>query len=152
VTAERARSILVGAEPADLQVRFGFDRWEPFDAAVVIARGASIHGIPAAPGVAVGRMCFVADAGGAGRFRPRDVVVGTHALPNLAPLLWDASAVVTLSGGPGAHLFESARALGIPAVCGVRLEDIIGGGVVDASERISLAVDGAAGRVWADTW
>jgi hypothetical protein len=152
VTAERARSILVGAEPADLQVRFGFDRWEPFDAAVVIARGASIHGVPAAPGVAVGRMCFVADAEGAGRFRPRDVVVGTHALPNLAPLLWDASAVVTLSGGPGAHLFESARALGIPAVCGVRLEDIIGGGVVDASERISLAVDGAAGRVWADTW
>ncbi|MDH5504095.1 MAG: PEP-utilizing enzyme [Acidimicrobiia bacterium] len=135
-----------------LKSRIGFDRWEPFDAAAVIAHGELGVGVAAAPGTAVGRMCFVSDPHDVPHFRPRDVVVGTHPLPNLAALLWDASAVITTGGGPAAHLFESARALGIPAVTGLDLEALLGGDPAQKSGQVSLAVDGVGGRAWATAW
>jgi phosphoenolpyruvate-protein kinase (PTS system EI component) len=52
-------------------------------------------------------------------------------------LLWDAAGIVTATGSPSAHLYESARALGIPAVSGVN---------VPAGERI-VAIDGDSGLV-----
>jgi hypothetical protein len=97
-------------------------------------------------------MCFLSDPADADHFRPRDVVVGTHPLPNLAALLWDASALVTTGGGPAAHLFESARALAIPAVAAIHLDDIVGGDPATMSGKVSLAVDGVEGRVWAHEW
>jgi phosphoenolpyruvate-protein kinase (PTS system EI component) len=65
------------------------------------------------------------------------MVTAPQPVPNLAPLLWDAAGLVTETGSPAAHLFESARALGIPAVCGVELTD---------SNQI-VAVDGSTGVV-----
>lgn len=140
-----------GTAPA-LKSRIGFDRWEPFDVAAVMAHGTVGVGVPAAPGTAVGRMCFVSDPHDVPHFRPRDVVVGTHPLPNLAALLWDASALITTGGGPAAHLFESARALGIPAVTGLDLEGLLGGDPTNKTGDVSLAVDGQGGRVWATPW
>jgi pyruvate,water dikinase len=71
------------------------------------------------------------------RFRGRSMVTAPQPVPNLAPLLWDAAGLVTETGSPAAHLFESARALGIPAVCGVEL--------TDANQIV--AVDGNTGVV-----
>jgi phosphoenolpyruvate-protein kinase (PTS system EI component) len=65
------------------------------------------------------------------------VIVASQPIPNLAPLLWDAAGLVTESGSPAAHLFESARALRVPAVCGVSLPP---------GDHI-VAVDGHAGVV-----
>ena len=152
ISAEEAMSILRAGRAPALRTRIGFDRWEPYDAGVVIAHGEVANGTPAAPGVAAGRMCFVSDPADADHFRPRDVVVGTHPLPNLAALLWDAAALVTTGGGPAAHLFESARALAIPAVAAVHLDDILGGDPATMSGRVTLAVDGVEGRVWAHEW
>jgi hypothetical protein len=56
-----------------------------------------------------------------GPIPPRSVIAAGQPVPNLAPLLWDAAAVVTETGNPSAHLFESARALRVPAVCGVTI-------------------------------
>jgi hypothetical protein len=44
---------------------------------------------------------------------------------------------VTTTGSPAAHLFESARALGVPAVCGVELPP----------GELMMAVDGSSGIV-----
>jgi phosphoenolpyruvate-protein kinase (PTS system EI component) len=52
-------------------------------------------------------------------------------------LLWDAAGLVTATGSPSAHLYESARALGIPAVSGVE---------VPVGDRI-VAIDGNTGLV-----
>lgn len=135
------------AHPSAIQrrERFGFDRWEPFVASVVVGSGSRSGGIPAAPGIAAGRMCSTVDTNGSG-FRPRDVIVASLPTPDLAPLLWDAAAVVTTGGGAGAHLFESARALAIPAVCGVDLEVLVGEGLPGGH---ILAVDGDDGSVYA---
>jgi phosphoenolpyruvate-protein kinase (PTS system EI component) len=46
--------------------------------------------------------------------------------------------LVTASGSPAAHLFEAARALRVPAVCGVDLGD---------NRDVVVAVDGSTGAV-----
>ena len=102
-----------------------------------------------APGLASGRMCYIPNPKDTSHFRPRDVVVGAYPVPNYAPLLFDASAIVTLGGGPAAHLFESARALAIPALCAVNLADLLGGDPERVGTDFSLAVDGFEGRLYA---
>ena len=75
--------------------------------------------------------------GFAANYWPRAMIVASQPIPNLAPLLWDAAGLVTESGSSAAHLFESARALRVPAVCGVSLPP---------GEQI-VAVDGQDGIV-----
>ena len=152
LTMREAISILRTGRADKMRSRIGFDRWEPFDAAAVIAQGEKADGVAAAPGTAVGRMCFVSDPFDVPHFRPRDVVVGTHPLPNLAALLFDASALITTGGGPAAHLFESARALAIPAVTGVDLEGLLGANPAHLDREISIAVDGQQGKIWTTDW
>jgi hypothetical protein len=147
-----AGEILIRGRGNPPLTRAGRDRWEPFDVGVVMANGRRIRARPAASGIGAGRMCLVGDAGEAADFRPRDVLVGIHPVPNLAPLLWDASALVTAGGGPGAHLFESARALGIPAVCGARLDEVLGMDAASADGRFAIAVSGDDGTVAAMEW
>jgi phosphoenolpyruvate-protein kinase (PTS system EI component) len=75
-----------------------------------------------------------------------------YPLPHLAALLWDAAAIVTTGGGPAAHLFESARALGIPAVAAIHLDEGLGSDFTEGEGRFALAVDGSAGSVFATEW
>jgi hypothetical protein len=117
--------------------RVGVGRWEPFVAAVVLAAGAHHQGAVASPGIGSGVRCEIDDPGDIDGFSARAVITTSHPIPNLAPLLWDAAGIVTATGSPAAHLFESARALGIPAVCGVELPE---------GEQI-VAVDGHNGVV-----
>lgn len=127
--------------------RFGFDRWEPFLAAVAMGTGVRGTATTAAPGVAAGRMYRIVDGDTSG-FRPRDVVVAPLPVPDLAPLLWDAAALVTVGGGPAAHLFESAQALAIPAVCGIdrqTADELFAGDCL-------VAVDGDGGAVYSMEW
>jgi hypothetical protein len=147
-----AAAILGGQRPPTRRQRVGFDRWEPFDAAVVVAGGRQARGAAAAPGIACGRMCPIPGPEQMGRFRPRDVVVAPYPLPHLAALLWDAAAIVTTGGGRAAHLFESARALGIPAVAAIHLDELLGGEFTEGEGRFALAVDGSAGSVFATEW
>lgn len=59
---------------------------------------------------------------------------------------------MTVGGGPAAHLFESARALGIPAVAGIHLEEALGMSLEEANGRFGLAVDGSSGTVFVSEW
>ena len=112
--------------------RRGIGRWEPFIASVVLGVGTNRQGIPASPGIGAGIVHR-----GQAAFRRRTVIIASQPVPNLAPLLWDASGLVTESGSPAAHLFESARALRVPAVCGVG---------IPPGEQL-VAVDGRLGVV-----
>ncbi len=99
--------------------RRGVGRWEPFVASIVLGNGHRVQGTPASAGIAAGVLTRPED------FRvplpSRRVLAAGQPVPNLAPLLWDAAAIVTETGSPAAHLFESARALRVPAVCGVAI-------------------------------
>ena len=98
----------------------GSDVADPM-AAVVLEQGARHQGVPAAPGVGIGRLYPVARADG--QAPPRGTVIcAPTALPQLSQLIWEAAGLVTGRGSPVAHVFESARSLHVPAVTGVDLE------------------------------
>jgi hypothetical protein len=106
-----------GAE--DSAMRHGVGRWEPFVASVVLGNGTRHQGVPASGGIGAG--VIARPGSGPGPVPARRVLAAGQPVPNLAPLLWDAAGLVTGTGSPAAHLFESARALHVPAVCGVTI-------------------------------
>ena len=153
---DRLRSILRGETQREgLQSsvrRIGIDRWEPFQASVVKASGTDHKGTTASPGVGCGRLCYIAGPDQVDDFRPRDVIVTTNPVPNLAPLLWDAAGLVTISGSPAAHLFESARSLNVPAVCSLDLAGSLGVDLAATTGPFAVAVDGSRGIVFLSQW
>lgn len=132
--------------------RVGVDRWEPFQAAVVEYFGTEHQGTPASPGVGSGRLCYIASPEQVDDFRPRDILVTTNPVPNLAPLLWDAAGLVTAGGSPAAHLFESARSLNVPAVCSLDLAGRLGMEPAAATGRFAMAIDGSRGVAFTSEW
>jgi hypothetical protein len=116
--------------------RIGPTRWEPLVAAVVLAHGTRHQGVSAAPGLGAGRLDRVGTDSPSPT--PRSVVYSHRALPVLSQILWDASGLVTNAGSPAAHLFESARSLGVAAVTGIDLP---------GQDGLIVAVDGFAGVV-----
>lgn len=118
----------------------GADRWEPFVARVALSGSSTCTGIAASPGIGAGRAHAL--VAGAGRPGPRAVLVASRPVPQIAPLLWGCAGLVTSEGSEGAHLFEVARSLGVPAVTGLCLD-------VPGTEAPStfLAVDGDHGTV-----
>jgi hypothetical protein len=153
---DRLESILRGETQRDARQssikRIGIDRWEPFQAAVVESFGTEHQGAPASPGVGCGRLCYIAGPEQVDDFRPRDIVVTTNPVPNLAPLLWDAAGLVTTSGSPAAHLFESARSLKVPAVCSLDLAGPLGMELNAATGLFAIAVDGNRGVAFTVEW
>ena len=129
--------------------RIGIGPWDPFLYSVIASQGKSISGYPAAGGWGAGRLRLIRNADDAACFAPREVVAAVHPLNNLAPLVWNASGLITAEGSPGAHLFEVADWLGVPAVWGVDVRKWVG----DTARRSGqgedpiVAVDGNLGRV-----
>lgn len=123
--------------PVSIPPRLGIGHWEPLVASVLLSAAPNRHGTPASPGIGAGVRAEV-DKPHERHPGRRRVVTASHPLPNLAALVWDAAGLVTRSGSPAAHLFEAARALRVPAVCGVEMEPAPGEVV---------AVDGTAGTV-----
>jgi phosphohistidine swiveling domain-containing protein len=128
-----------GGDGAARPRRFGPDRWEPFVHAVVSGNGRRLAGDGAAAGVGAGRLRILRGPEARWAPRPREILVAPEALAQVAPWLWNAAGLVTSNGTPGAHLFEVARSLGVPAVVGT---DVPG----DADGRLA-AVDGDAGTL-----
>ena len=141
LTGEEVDRAIAGTPPA---LRSGPGRWEPFVADVVRARGRGSQALPVSPGIGAGRPRPLRRLRSLDRPGPREVLVAPLPLPHLAPLLWHCAALVTAGGTSGAHLFEVARSLGVPAVIGPE----IGADADTLGESGSLvAVDGDTGRV-----
>ena len=121
-------------------VRGGPDRWEGFLADVAFAHGAAIEGDAIVDGVGAGRLHVVSGLADIGRPGPRTILAAEAPFPQLAPLLWHCAGFVARGGSAGAHLFEVARSLGVPAVIGVSPTDLGRSGSL-------VAVDGTNGLV-----
>ncbi|MEO8422537.1 MAG: PEP/pyruvate-binding domain-containing protein [Actinomycetota bacterium] len=125
------------AEGRVAPARTGHDRWEPFVFSVAEDRGrpfvgrSASSGIGAGPAFALGSSSWIVPP-------PRRVLVVSSVVPQLASLLWGAAGLVARTGSEGAHLFEVARSLGLPAVIGVD---------VDAADPGVVAVNGDDGTV-----
>ena len=78
------------------------------------------------------------------------VLMGQQLVAEDAVVLWEAAGLITVGGSPGAHLFEVAAWLGVPAVCDVDLERATDLALADLrhSRDFVCAIDGNAGVVW----
>jgi phosphohistidine swiveling domain-containing protein len=139
--AARLLGLVRRLEAARSGHRRGRGRWEPFIAGVAALGGELHDGVGAAGGIGAGRLVWVDSPNATGHVRPRDIVVVQYPLANFSPLLWDAAGVISAGGAPGAHLFEVARSLTVPAVVGCDLADL-----VRAAPRLGM-LDGDSGRV-----
>lgn len=147
-TPEDANAVVTGAGAGPAQARIGPDRWEPFVHAVCAGQGRACRGLPAAAGIAAGRVCVVANPHDPPSLADRDVVIAGRPLPALAPLLWTAGALVTAAGSPAAHLLEVAHSLGVPAVVAADLDALAPGGLAGLTSGAWIAaVDGDRGSV-----
>ena len=145
-----ATRVSYGPEPAGVpQTAFAFPHfpgasgWEPFLREAVLANGTVHRGAPASAGIGAGRLLPL---GGPRRLRgahERRVLHVKAPLPAYAPLLWGSAGLVSTTGDSGAHLFDVARSLGVPAAAGVDLADLPGAW----SGEAVVAVDGESGSV-----
>ena len=93
---------------------------ESYELAAVLSQRDRHQGLAVASGIGIGPRHHVnhkdpkAPPAGA-------VITASVALPSLSQLIWGAAGLVTVLGSPSAHVFEAARSLGVPAVCGVDL-------------------------------
>ena len=129
--------------------RVGTTNWDAWTYGVITSQGETFAGIPAAGGWGVGRLRYIRDAEDAARFRPREVIVASHPVGNIAPLLWNAAGLVTEEGSPGAHLFEVAEWLSVPALCGVDIGQRTVGNIEPSKfpQDLMAAVDGERGQI-----
>ena len=137
VTVSELERAIGGDRPS---LRRGPGRWEPFVADVVRSRGLHATGTAVSPGIAAGHLHPLRELRAMGRPAARDVLAAPLPLPHMAPLLWHSAALVSTGGSSGAHLFEVARSLGVPAVIGV--DPTVSGGAGSL-----VAVDGNSGVV-----
>ncbi|HUO46079.1 MAG TPA: PEP-utilizing enzyme [Acidimicrobiia bacterium] len=127
-------------------LRLPRDRFEPLGASMTEADGQRRSGVAASPGIGFGRGVVIVRPEGA-KLGPRRVIVAPEPIPHLAPLLWNAAGLVTVTGSPAAHLFESARSLGVPAVAAVTLDP-----TSLSSGAWAVALDGTRGTVTFTDW
>ncbi|MDE0121944.1 MAG: PEP-utilizing enzyme [bacterium] len=129
--------------------RVGTTNWDAWTYGVITSQGETFAGIPAAGGWGVGRLRYIRNAEDAARFCPREVIVASHPVGNIAPLLWNAAGLVTEEGSPAAHLFEVAGWLGVPALCGVDVGQRISSGRhrSEGEKELIAAVDGHGGAL-----
>ena len=123
--------------------RFGMGKWEPLLYDVVSATGIPVAAMAVVGGRGAGRLRMIRGLQDLDTFEPREILGSVYPMNNLSPLLWQASAVFTLRGGSGAHAFEVADALGVPAICNAEHNefDSVPGGTL-------VALDGDAGVLW----
>ena len=144
-TADQLRQIVTDADHVDPQW-IGPDRWEPFLHAAIRSNGQATSGTPVVPGIAAGRVVVVRNPHTPPPFEDRDVIIADRPLPALAPLLWRAGALVTVTGNPAAHLMEVANSVALPTVLAAELASF--GGLSGLAEGHWLAaVDGDTGVV-----
>ncbi|MDF2627551.1 MAG: ppsA3 [Symbiobacteriaceae bacterium] len=103
--------------------------------------GADLRGVAASAGVVRAKARIIASEADWHRLAPGEVMVCPYTNPAWTPLFAAAAAVVTETGGAGAHAAIVAREYGIPAVMGVPGATRL---IADGQE---VLVDGGTGRV-----
>lgn len=101
-----------------------------------------LSGIPASPGVAIGKVMIVKTIKDLQKVKEGDILVARMTRPDYVPAMKRAVAVVTDEGGRTSHAAIVSRELGIPCIVGT------GSATTMLRNGESITVDGQKGRVY----
>lgn len=99
------------------------------------------RGLPAAPGIATGRVRVLQDPDDGPQLLDGEVLVASMTNPDWLPTIRRASALVTDNGGMTCHASIVARELGVPCIVGTRTA------TTDLADGTTVTVDGTKGEV-----
>ena len=102
-------------------------------------RSTLVRGLGVSAGRAVGPSRALRIAASQSSLTGREILLIDRPTPEIAPLLWHVAGLVSRSGNPGAHLFEVARSLHVPAA--------VVTSPIPWSDGDVIAVDGSSGDV-----
>jgi len=101
-----------------------------------------LTGIPASPGIGVGRVVKIKSAKEIKKIKKGDVLVTKMTSPDFVPAMKLAVAIVTNQGGQTSHAAIVSRELGIPCVVGTKTA------TKKIRNRQMLMVDGTSGKIF----
>ncbi|MGV8176736.1 MAG: phosphoenolpyruvate synthase [Candidatus Bilamarchaeaceae archaeon] len=111
--------------------------------AIDIAKAKAIcRGFGASPGVGVGKVKLLKDAGEIRRVVKGDILVTDMTTPDFVPAMKKAAAIVTNTGGMTSHAAIVSRELGIPCIVGT------GNATSVLADGASVTVDGTQGIIY----
>ncbi|MEM1550504.1 MAG: phosphoenolpyruvate synthase [Candidatus Bathyarchaeia archaeon] len=112
-----------------------------------------VQGLPASPGIAVGRVRVIPDVNGLNRFQKGEILVTEMTTPDWVPAMRKAAAIITNSGGMTCHAAIVSRELGIPCIVGTSsrgtpaTEVLKDGMIVTVNANLGVVYEGAVEEV-----
>jgi len=107
-----------------------------------------IQGLPASPGLAVGKVHIIPTVDRINEFEKGEILVTEMTAPDWVPAMRKASAIVTNSGGMTCHAAIVSRELGIPCIVGTTsrgkpaTESIPNGAMVTVDAKLGVVYEG----------
>ncbi|HIE18294.1 TPA: phosphoenolpyruvate synthase [Candidatus Bathyarchaeota archaeon] len=108
-----------------------------------------VQGLPASPGLAVGKVHIIPTADRINEFEKGEILVTEMTAPDWVPAMRKAAAIVTNSGGMTCHAAIVSRELGIPCIVGTSsrgspaTEALPDGAMVTVDAKLGVVYEGA---------
>lgn len=112
-----------------------------------------VRGLPASPGVAVGRARIIPSIDKIGEFQKGEILVTEMTAPDWVPAMRKAAAIITNSGGMTCHAAIVSRELGIPCIVGTAsqgtpaTEALKDGMMITVDARLGVVYEGIVDEV-----
>ena len=118
------------------------DEAEAAEGATTTEHKILLKGLPASPGVGIGKVVLVKDMDDLPKVKKGDVMVTVMTTPDMVPAMVRATAIVTDEGGMTCHAAIVSRELGIPCIVGTTEA------TKKLKEGMTVTVDGKLGQVY----
>jgi len=121
---------------------------KPEKLAVTTERKVLVQGLPASPGLAIGKVHVIPTVDKINEFQKGEVLVTEMTAPDWVPAMRKATAIVTNSGGMTCHAAIVSRELGIPCIVGTTsrgrpaTEYMPDGGMVTVDAKLGVVYEG----------
>jgi pyruvate,water dikinase len=112
----------------------------------ILNQSVLVTGLPASPGVAVGRAHVILSVKDIHQFQSGEILVTPMTAPDWVPAMRKAKAIITNSGGMTCHAAIVSRELGIPCIVGTSSKGQTATDVIATGEEIT--VDATNGVVY----
>ncbi|UCH37244.1 MAG: phosphoenolpyruvate synthase [Candidatus Bathyarchaeota archaeon] len=108
------------------------------EAVQILDQSVLISGLPASPGIAVGRAHVILSVADINEFQSGEILVTPMTAPDWVPAMRKAKAIITNSGGMTCHAAIVSRELGIPCIVGTTSKGQAATDIIATGDQITV--------------